>query len=662
MTGKDTDRLSEIQVRYPLITETALSPDGCRVVYGVREPLMTEDESRYLTHLYLVPVEGGAPIQLTWGRFTNHTARWSPDGRYLAFLSDRPGSDGEKKANIYVMRTAGGEPWALTAYTKTDVVDLAWSPDGERLAFLMDDPPTEEKLVALKAKDDPVLWDEDFAFRHAYTVPLVISPRELPEVTKVTMGRIHVVKVAWMPDGAAFAMTTQPTPSADDWPGSRLMSVPADVTDDGRPYGADELREIAIVAAMGAEPLPSPDGTWIASVVSDQPVHWGGSGRIVLFPAGDDGREPQPLAVTPDAQCTPIGWSTAGDRIYVMEGCGLDSHVFALPVDGAEPIPVLTTATHKCALGPVVEDRVTFAEETFAQSNSLVVWSAKTGEARSVVRPALPEEWPTAQLPEVEVLRWEGPGGLEIEGFVTYPLGYEAGTRYPLVVYVHGGPAGVFSRRYLGRLDGYCDSPALAVRGMAILCVNPRGSSNYGTAFRFANYGDWGGGDYGDIMAGVDLLIERGVADPDRLGIIGWSYGGYMASWAITHTDRFKAACVGAGVTNLVSFTGTADIAGFLPDYFDGEFWDDPVAYMEHSAMFSTQDVTTPTLIQHGDDDVRVPLGQGRELYNALKRQGVPVKMVIYPRQGHGISEPRLRIDVRKRPVAWFSRWLLGEE
>jgi len=662
MTGKDIGRLSEIQVRYPLITETALAPDGCHVVYGVREPLMTEDESRYLTHLYLAPVEGGAPIQLTWGRCTNHTARWSPNGQYLAFLSDRPGLSEEKKANIYVMRIAGGEPWALTATTETDVVDLAWSPDGERLAFLMDDPPTEERRAARKAKDDAVLWDEDFAFRHLYTVPFVVSPRELPEAAKVTTGRIHVVKVAWMPDGAAFAITTQPTPSADDWTGSRLMTVPADVADDGQPYDAEDLQEIAVVADHNPEPIPSPDGTWIACVVSDQPVHWGASGRIVLFPAGDEDREPQPLAVTPDAQCTPIGWSTAGDRVYVIEGSGLDSHVFALPVDGAEPLPVVTTATYKFAFGHVVQDRVTFAEETFTQSNSLTVWSAKTRKARSVVSPALPEDWPTAQLPEVEVLRWEGPGGLEIEGFVTTPPGYEACTRYPLVVHVHGGPAGVFCRRYLGRLDGYCDSLALAAQGMAILCVNPRGSSNYGKAFRFANYGDWGGGDYGDIMAGVDLLIERGLADADRLGIIGWSYGGYMASWAITHTDRFNAACVGAGVTNLVSFTGTADIAGFLPDYFDGEFWDDPETYLKHSAMFGTQNVTTPTLIQHGDADVRVPLGQGRELYNALKRQGVPVKMVIYPRQGHGISEPRLCIDVRKRPVAWFSRWLLGEE
>jgi dipeptidyl aminopeptidase/acylaminoacyl peptidase len=201
----------------------------------------------------------------------------------------------------------------------------------------------------------------------------------------------------------------------------------------------------------------------------------------------------------------------------------------------------------------------------------------------------------------------------------------------------------------------------LAERGFCILRVNPRGSSGYGKAFRFANYNDWGQGDYEDIMAGVDVLIARGIVDPARMGIVGWSYGGYMTSWAITQTARFKAACVGAGVTNLMSFNGTADIPGFIPDYFGTEFWDDLTPYREHSAMFNIKGVTTPTLILHGEEDIRVPLSQGRELYNALKRQGVPTKMVIYPRQGHIISEPRLRMDLQGRITAWLTRWVLGE-
>ena len=224
----------------------------------------------------------------------------------------------------------------------------------------------------------------------------------------------------------------------------------------------------------------------------------------------------------------------------------------------------------------------------------------------------------------------------------------------PLVVIVHGGPTGVFTQSFIGSRGAY-PIAAFAEAGLAVLRVNPRGSSGYGKDFRYANYDDWGFGDYNDIMSGVDHVIAMGVADADRLGIMGWSYGGYMTSWVITQTDRFKAASVGAGVTNLMSFTGTADIPGFIPDYFQDEFWDDLEPYRKHSAMFNVAGVTTPTLIQHGENDARVPVSQGYELYNALKRQGVETQMVVYPRQPHGIREPRLQLDAMKRNLEWFT-------
>ncbi len=190
---------------------------------------------------------------------------------------------------------------------------------------------------------------------------------------------------------------------------------------------------------------------------------------------------------------------------------------------------------------------------------------------------------------------------------------------------------GAFMRTYDGTAT-YYPIAAFASRGYAVLRANVRGSTGYGKKFRYANYGDWGGGDYEDLMSGVDYVIDQGIADPDRLGVMGWSYGGYMTSWIITHTHRFKAASAGGAVTNLMTFNGTADIPSFLPDYFGGEFWDKPEVYQEHSAMFHVKGVTTPTLIMHGELDERVPLSQGEELYNALKRQGCTTKMVIYPR------------------------------
>lgn len=214
--------------------------------------------------------------------------------------------------------------------------------------------------------------------------------------------------------------------------------------------------------------------------------------------------------------------------------------------------------------------------------------------------------------------------------------------------------------------QGFVASPGLypvatfAARGYAVLRPNPRGSSGYGKKFRYANYGDWGGGDFKDLMAGVDHIIDKGIAAPERLGVMGWSYGGFMTSWTITQTKRFKAASVGAGVTNLMSFTGTADIPSFLPDYFGGEPWNKLDAYRAHSAMFQVKGVTTPTLIQHGARDLRVPLSQGQELYNALKRQGCTTQMVIYPRTPHGIEEPKLLVDCMNRNLQWFDKYVRG--
>jgi dipeptidyl aminopeptidase/acylaminoacyl peptidase len=653
MTESNRSWSSENQIHYPFITETALSPDGKWVVYGVRESLMTESESRFLTHLYLAHAEGGEPIQLTWGEHSNHHARWSPDGAFLAFLSDRGG-----KVNVYAMRVAGGEPWALTAFKETGIVDLKWSPDGQRLTFLMAEPPTEDKLAARKSKDDVKLWDRDLEFAHLFAVPFSVAARAVPVAEQITRGRAHVVAHNWMPDGKRLAVVAQPTPVEDDWTETRLYTVPVDLAESGEAYDVGEWTEVAVVASWAPEPKPSPDGRWIACVTGDQPPRWGGANRVVLY--SPEGEIKRPLAATPDGQCWLTGWSADGERVYVGEYWGIDTRIWALPASGESGSSVLSTPTYKGAIHTPGNDCLVFSEETFHDANAVRVWSVGDDELRTVVAPPMLEAWPDV-LPAVDLLRWQGPDGFDIEGMVSYPIGYREGTRCPLIVDVHGGPAGVFQRRFLGCPDCHCDVLSLAERGYAVLRVNPRGSSGYGCEFRFANYGDWGGGDYADILAGVDLLIERGIADPDRLGIMGWSYGGYMTSWVITQTARFRAACVGAGVTNLMSFTGTSDIPGFLPDYFGAEFWMDLEPYRQHSALFNVSGVATPTLIQHGDADERVPLSQGLELYNALKRQGVPVEMAIYPRQGHSMAEPRMRIDVRRRPVDWFLKWIGGE-
>jgi dipeptidyl aminopeptidase/acylaminoacyl peptidase len=263
---------------------------------------------------------------------------------------------------------------------------------------------------------------------------------------------------------------------------------------------------------------------------------------------------------------------------------------------------------------------------------------------------------PKPAMGRTEAIRWKSKDGLEIEGLLTYPANYEKGQKVPLILNIHGGPTGVFNESFTGRSALY-PIAVFASKGYAVLRPNPRGSGGYGKQFRFANYNDWGGKDYEDDQAGVDKVIEMGIADPDRLAIMGWSYGGFMTSWTITQTKRFKAAVVGAAVTNLWSFTGTADIPGFIPDYFGGEPWENFEAYRKHSPITYIKNVVTPTLILHGEADDRVPVGQGYEYYNALKRQGGIAKMVVYPRQPHGPREPKFVLDIMQRHVEWVEKY-----
>ena len=633
---------SDALMKVKRVTSVVPSPDATRVAFVVSEAVMEGEKSEWLSQIHVAASDGSNSFQLTRGDKSATAPQWSPDGQSIAFLSAR-GSD---TANVFIIRASGGEAEQITS-EKASITAPKWAPDGASIAFIMPTPKSEEEVKADKEKRDMRVLDENEKLAGLYVVALAKDSGGKRSLKKLPTGDVHVTALDWAPDSSAIAYSHQRTPKVFEQNDLSVIRVSG-----GSPTS------LTATPASELTPIYSPDGTSIAYVLGDDPPTWGGTASVRVIPS--KGGTPRALAKTFDEQPDIAGWSRDGRSVYVYETHGTIGRLSMLPLDGSA----------ESRLG---KDDINVTTPAINRSGTAVgfvhAWSDKPPEPyfttlqsfapKQVARVQTIPPSSDAPVGQTDVVRWKAADGLDIEGLLTYPVEYVKGRRVALLVVVHGGPAGVFTRAFVG-MPGPYPIPAFAERGYAVLRVNPRGSSGYGRKFRYANYQDWGGGDYRDIMSGVDHVVNMGVADGNRLGIMGWSYGGYMTSWVITQTKRFKAASVGAGVTNLMSFTGTADIPGFVPDYFGGEFWDVFDRWRTHSAMFNVKGVSTPTLIQHGEADVRVPVSQGYELYNALRRQNVPTKMVVYPRQPHGFTEPKMTKDAMERNLEWFDRWILG--
>jgi dipeptidyl aminopeptidase/acylaminoacyl peptidase len=632
----------EAEMKVKGIAAVRVSPDGKRVVYSVNSAVMTPEKSEFVSQVWMANTDGSGQIQLTFAEKSSDNPQWSPDSNAVTFVSSRSG-----KANLYLIRVGGGEAEQLTD-VKSGVGSYAWSPDGKRIAFVMRDAPTDDEDKNTKGKDDWRWIDENLKLNRLYVVNLDKDQNGKREPRRLS-GDANVENAFdWSPDGKTIAFARTSMPKADYWPSADLM-----LTD----VASGEVKILAATRAAEANPFFSPDGKTIAFTISDDPPRWAGYARVALIPSG--GGAPRLLTETFDAQPGVIDWSADSAKIYLNEIIGTVTRISTIDVSsgaindlntGSELMGTVAMNRSRNMLGFTMQAPDKLPEAYVTSLNNFHPVQVSKANA----------ELPKLAFGKTEALRWKSGDGLEIEGLLTYPVNYRQGTRVPLLVVIHGGPTGVFT---LSSLAGSRSVYPLATFSSryAILRVNPRGSSGYGKKFRFANVKDWGGGDYKDIMAGVDKVIEMGIADPERMGVMGWSYGGYMTSWTITQTKRFKAASVGAGVTNLMSFIGTADIPSFIPDYFEVQPWENLELYRSHSAMFNVKGVTTPTLIQHGEADERVPISQGYELYNALKVQNVPVRMIVLPRMPHGPNEPKMVLKAKQTNLEWFEKYL-GQE
>jgi dipeptidyl aminopeptidase/acylaminoacyl peptidase len=642
-TGAPAAWTPELQIKVRAVGSPQVSPDGRRVVYTVSDPVTTADRSEYVTQIWMASADGRENFQLTFADKSSANPKWSPDGDWIAFTSNRR----ENRNNLYLLRASGGEAEALTD-VKSGVADFDWSPDGRSIAFTMTDPKSEEEEKNDKAKNDFRWVDENVKMARLYLLPVRKDAAGKREPRRLTTGDYTVGDFDWSPDGSRLVFSHARTPVANDWTTADVSFVEV---------ATGKVSALAATPAAESSPVFSPDGKWVAALASDDPPRWARSGAVQIFPAA--GGPPLTLPASYDGQPNIVGWSADGRRIYFSEAKGTGTQIYAADVAAGKIEEVKATPA---VYGAISLNRAGttfgFLRQTPEAPAEAFVASAADFAPVQVSRANADLKMPP--LGRTEVIRWKSADGREIEGLLTYPVGYVAGRRVPLILNVHGGPAGVFQQTFIGGRGVY-PLATFAARGYAILRPNPRGSSGYGTEFRRANAKDWGGADYQDLMTGVDRVVEMGVADPERLGVMGWSYGGFMTSWVVTQTKRFKAASAGAPVTNLMSFNGTADIPAFIPDYFGGQFWEAAELYQKHSPMFNVRGVTTPTLIQHGDADVRVPISQGYEFYNALKAQGVPVRMIVLPRQPHGPNEPRMQLAAMQANLDWFDKYIGGK-
>ncbi len=662
------------------LSDPRFSPDGQWLAYVRTE--MDRKINGYKSAIWTMPARGegkrGRPF--TSGDKRDSSPRWSPDGRWLAFVSDR--GDDKTKPQIYLMPTDGGEARRLTAM-ENGAGEPQWSPDGKRLAFTSrlnatemaqelaaaDEPETapdpdeikrraEEKAKAEAAKTDPRVIDR-FVYRagtsyyddrtaHLYVLDLDVETGEVVgRPQRLTQDERNYADPHWLPDGSALLATVDRRPGEDDFFSyPDLVRVPLD---GGQP------QFLTGPETADHNPRPSPDGRWIAYNSLPGDVWSIANAEIKLIPAS--GGEPRVLTAELDAHAQELCWSPDGASIYFLVGEKGRVDLRRLSLDGGsiETVSGGEREIEAYALSPD-GSQVGFVASTDRAPYDLYVADLEGSE-----RPLTQANggWLAGRtLGDVEDLWFEGPDGMPIHGWIVKPPDFDPGQKYPLVLSIHGGPHAMWSRHGASMWHEW---QVLAAAGYVVFASNPRGSDGYGRDFRAAALNRWGEADLPDLLAGLELVLAKGYVDAERLVVTGGSYGGFMTAWIVGHDDRFKAAVSQRGVYDLISFYSTTDIPRFAEREFGCPPWEDPELMWKYSPLAYVENVHTPLLLLHSENDYRAPIPAAEGLFVALRRLGREVELVRYPREGHELSrsgEPKHRVDRLERIVAWFDKYV----
>jgi dipeptidyl aminopeptidase/acylaminoacyl peptidase len=623
-TAADVAKLltPEASLNLRSISDLQFSPDGARVAFVVAEPPKGERRAR---HIWLYEKKSGAVRQFTFSAKDETSPRWSPDGKQIAFLSNR-----DDQQQIYVMRADGGEAAAVTK-GKRSVRSFAWSPDGKQIAFLAPNVKSDAEEKKEKDKDDARLVDKDDKQPRLWLLTLATS-----ETKALTDTEWEMSELAWLKAGDRLVVSATDHPESDQET-HRIFSISI-------PDGSRRL----IFAPHGPfhELQLSPDGATVSYVGS----------RV-------DGPSPHDLMLLDiDKRATRNLTGASLDRAISEHRWMKDGSMLALYADGfrnklvgfspegmsknpANPPPGNVNAFAVSDAGDVV-----FAGQSATTPPELWLWDQKNSPQQVS---HLNDSWEHFTLSAPEFYKYKSFDGLEIEAALLKPAVTDGKTKLPLIALIHGGPTGNWqdSIEVWGQL--------LAARGYAVFYPNIRGSVGYGQKFIEMNRGDWGGADFKDVMWGIRDLIDRGIADPAKLGIGGWSYGGYMAEWAITQTNDFKAAVSGAGLSNLISEYGSEEHPAYDEWFYGVPYESDSlVKFLNSSPFTQLKNAKTPTLILQGETDTTDSPDQSQELYRGLKHYGVETELVLYPREPHGFREEKHLLDRLNRILAWYDAHL----
>jgi dipeptidyl aminopeptidase/acylaminoacyl peptidase len=602
------------------ISDLQFSPDGSRLAFVVSEPPKGERRAR---HIWLYDKPSGAIRQFTYSAKAETSPRWSPDGKQLAFLSNR-----SEEQQLYVMRADSGEASALTK-GKRSVQSFAWSPDGKQIAYLAPDAKSEAEEKKEKDKDDAHVADKDD--KHSRLWLLTIATAEAKVLTEA---KWEAHQAEWHPSGTGLMLIATDHPESDQNTNRIFFFRLSD----------SSMTQVLAPRGPFGDLRIAPDGKTMAFIGcrEDGPTPH----DLILAHHGDKASQ-NLTGASIDRPIADYRWTKDSGLLAVVED-GFQGKFVAFTPNGALQAPTAPISINSGPFAVSDSGEVVFVSYTATTPQELWLWDQKSSPKQIS---HLNDSWKQYTLVAPEFYKYKSFDGLEIEAALLKPAGYDGKSKLSLIALIHGGPTG----NWQDRIDTW--GQLLAARGYAVFYPNIRGSSGYGQKFIEMNRGDWGGGDFKDVMAGVNDLIARGIADPEQLAIGGWSYGGYMAEWAITQTNVFKAAVSGAGLSNLISEYGTEQGPSY-DEWFFGVPYEKPTGFLNSSPFLFLKNAKTPTLILQGDADDTDPPGQSQELYRGLKRYGVETELVLYPREPHGFREEKHLLDRLNRILAWYDKHL----